>query len=348
MPTFPVNTPHPYPVTIEKGLLHTVGERLLPLHPPCRAAVLADETVFPLYGPAVMQSLEGAGYRPTRLSLPAGEAGKTWEVLGGLLERLAEEGLTRGDLLLVLGGGSACDVGGLAAALYHRGMDVAYAATTLLAGVDAAIGGKTAVDLPAGKNLAGVIRQPLAVFIDPDCLATLPEAALAAGMAEAVKTGVLAGEELWPLVAAPEPDYFAVLCGCAAYKAAVVSQEEQDAGIRLSLNLGHTVGHAVERHSGYAVSHGEAVAIGLATMARAGAALGWCDSITAERIKTALKRRGLPLRYRCKPEELLPYLWADKKRQGEELTVVLSHQIGYCSLRKMTKPQLLRLLREGL
>ena len=171
---------------------------------------------------------------------------------------------------------------------------------------------------------------------------------MAAGMAEAVKTGVLAGEELWPLVAAPEPDYFAVLCGCAAYKAAVVSQEEQDAGIRLSLNLGHTVGHAVEQHSGYTVSHGEAVAIGLATMARAGAALGWCDSITAERIKTALKRRGLPLRYRCKPEELLPYLWADKKRQGEELTVVLPHRIGYCSLRRMTRPQLLRLLREGL
>ena len=115
-------------------------------------------------------------------------------------------------------------------------------------------------------------------------------------MAEAIKTGVLAGEELWPLVAAPEPDYEAILCGCAAYKAAIVSQEAQDTGIRLFLNLGHTIGHAVERHSGYALSHGQAVAIGLAGMARAGAALGWCDSITAERIKTALKRRGLPLR----------------------------------------------------
>ena len=225
---------------------------------------------------------------------------------------------------------------------------MAYLATTLLAGVDATIGGKTAVDLPAGKNLAGVIRQPLAVLIDPDSLKTLPPSALADGMAEAIKTGVLAGEELWPLVAAPEPDYEAILCGCAAYKAAIVSQEAQDAGIRLSLNLGHTIGHAVERHSGYTLSHGRAVAIGLASMARAGAALGWCDSITAERIKTALKRRGLPLRYRCRPEELLPYLWSDKKRQGEELTVVLPQQIGCCTLRKMTKPQLLGLLRAGL
>ena len=348
MPTISVQTTPSYPILIERGLLRKAGQTLLPLHPPCRAALLSDDTVFSLYGRAVMDSLEGAGYRPVRISLPAGETGKTWAVLGDLLERLAEEGLSRGDLLVVLGGGSACDVGGLAAALYHRGMDVAYLATTLLAGVDAAIGGKTAVDLPTGKNLAGVIRQPLAVLIDPDSLKTLPPSALADGMAEAIKTGVLAGEELWPLVAAPEPDYEAILCGCAAYKAAIVSQEAQDTGIRLFLNLGHTIGHAVERHSGYTLSHGRAVAIGLASMARAGAALGWCDSITAERIKTALKRRGLPLRYRCRPEELLPYLWSDKKRLGEELTVVLPQQIGCCTLRKMTRPQLLQLLREGL
>ncbi|MFR6411839.1 MAG: 3-dehydroquinate synthase family protein [Angelakisella sp.] len=340
MSTISVQTTPSYPILIERGLLRKAGQTLLPLHPPCRAALLSDDTVFSLYGRAVMDSLKGAGYRPVRISLPAGETGKTWAVLGDLLERLAEEGLSRGDLLVVLGGGSACDVGGLAAALYHRGMDVAYLATTLLAGVDAAIGGKTAVDLPAGKNLAGVIRQPLAVLIDPDSLKTLPPSALADGMAEAIKTGVLAGEELWPLVAAPEPDYEAILCGCAAYKAAIVSQEAQDTGIRIFLNLGHTIGHAVERHSGYTLSHGRAVAIGLASMARAGAALGWCDSITAERIKTALKRRGLPLRYRCRPEELLPYLWSDKKRQGEELTVVLPQRIGCCTLRKMTKPQL--------
>ena len=142
MPTISVQTTPSYPILIERGLLPKTGETLLPLHPPCRAALLSDDTVFSLYGRAVMDSLEGAGYRPVRISLPAGETGKTWAVLGDLLERLAEEGLSRGDLLVVLGGGSACDVGGLAAALYHRGMDVAYLATTLLAGVDAAIGGK--------------------------------------------------------------------------------------------------------------------------------------------------------------------------------------------------------------
>lgn len=348
MPTIQVKTSRPYPVLLGKGLLQSVGDALLPLHPPCRAALLGDETVFPLYGPAVTAALEKAGYRPVAVPLPAGEAAKTWEVLGALLERLAEAGLTRGDLILVLGGGSACDVGGLAAALYHRGMEVVYLATTLLAGVDAAIGGKTAVDLPAGKNLAGVIRQPLAVFIDPDCLKTLSPSALADGMAEAIKTGILAGEALWPLVAAPKPDYPAVLAGCAAYKAGVVSREEQDAGERLFLNLGHTVGHAVERHSGYVLSHGQAVAVGLATVVRAGAAQGWCGAAFAAQVEGALRQHGLPLRYRCRPEELLPCLWADKKRQGEELTVVLPHRVGSCSLQKMNGPQLLRLLRAGL
>ena len=119
MPTIPVQTTPSYPILIERGLLPKTGETLLPLHPPCRAALLSDDTVFSLYGRAVMDSLEGAGYRPVRISLPAGETGKTWAVLGDLLERLAEEGLTRGDLLVVLGGGSACDVGGLAAALYQ-------------------------------------------------------------------------------------------------------------------------------------------------------------------------------------------------------------------------------------
>lgn len=346
MPTIHVKTTKSYPVIIEAGALGRIAEFLLPLHPPCRVVLLSDDTVFPLYGTVLAAALEKAGYRPFCLMLPAGEAGKNWTVLGGLLEQLAEAGITRGDLLLVLGGGSACDVGGLAAALYHRGMDVVYFATTLLAGVDAAIGGKTAVDLPAGKNLAGVIRQPNAVIIDPNCLGTLSRAALADGMAEAIKTGVLAGGELWSLVSAAQPDYPAILTGCAAYKAQVVAQEENDAGGRLFLNLGHTIGHAVERHSHYALSHGQAVAIGLAAMARAGAAQGWCTA--AGPIEAALQQCGLPLHYCCRPEDLLLYLWSDKKRLGEELTAVLPYAIGDCRLQKMTKPELLQLLQAGL
>ena len=348
MKTVSVSASRQYEILIERGLLRRAGELVRSVTNAGTVMLVSDDSVWPLYGETVQKSLAESGFSVCRFVFPHGENSKCAKTYLALLNALCENRLTRADAVVALGGGVVGDLTGFAASTYLRGIGFIQIPTTLLAMVDSSVGGKTAIDLPAGKNLAGVIRQPLAVFIDPDCLATLPEAALAAGMAEAVKTGILAGEELWPLVAAPEPDYFAVLCDCAAYKAAVVSQEEQDTGIRLSLNLGHTVGHAVERHSGYAVSHGEAVAIGLATMARAGAALGWCDSITAERIKTALKRRGLPLCYRCKPEELLPYLWADKKRQGEELTVVLPHRIGYCSLRRMKEPQLLRLLREGL
>lgn len=345
---FFVHTGKPYPVVMACDLFDHLGEMVLQLHPRCKVALLCDDDVDAEYGWPVRRSLESESYRPCHIALPAGEACKTWAVLGDVLETLAAEGFTRGDLLMALGGGSTCDLGGLAAALYHRGMEVIYLPTTLLAGVDAAIGGKTAVDLPSGKNLAGVIRQPLAVIFDENCLDTLSEEAMAEGMAEAIKTGVLAGGKLWELVTNPDPFYESIMEHCAEYKAQVVAEDEQDKGCRLALNLGHTVGHAIERHSGYTVTHGKAVAIGLATMARAGTALGWCRPETAEQILAALRLHGLPVRYDCRPEELLPYLWGDKKRQGETLTAVLPMEIGKCALKKMDQPQLLRLLREGL
>lgn len=342
-----VNTAKPYPFITEHGVPDKLGEILPPLHPPCRAALLCDDTVYDLYGKQVGEALKNAGYTPLRIALPTGEACKAWNVLGSLLEALAAAGFTRSDLMIALGGGSVCDVGGLAAALYHRGVDIIYLPTTLLADVDAAIGGKTAVDLSAGKNLVGVIRQPLAVIADADCLHTLPGSALADGMAEAVKTGVLAGESLFALVSAPVPDYSLIIERCAAYKADIVAREERDTGIRLTLNLGHTVGHAVEAHSNYRISHGQAVAVGLATMVRAGAALGWCEASAAQRIQAALAQCGLPLRYPCPPEALLDFLWHDKKRQGDTLTAVLPHAIGRCTLRQMNHRQMLRLLQAG-
>lgn len=343
-----VNTANPYPIITGRGVLERLGEILPPLHPPCRTALLCDDTVYDLYGKQVAEALKSAGYTPFRIALPAGEACKTWTVLGSLLEALAAAGLTRSDLLIALGGGSVCDVGGLAAALYHRGTDIIYLATTLLADVDAAIGGKTAVDLSVGKNAVGVIRQPLAVVADADCLRTLPGNALADGMAEAIKTGVLAGESLFALVSAPTPDYPLIAERCAAYKADIVAREEQDTGIRLTLNLGHTVGHAVEAHSNYRVSHGQAVAVGLATVARAGTALGWCEASTAQHIQNALAQCGLPLRYPCPPKVLLDLLWHDKKRQGDTLTAVLPIAIGRCTLRQLDRHQMLRLLQAGL
>lgn len=345
---FFVHTQKPYPVVMAHDLFDCLGEMVLQLHPRCKVALLCDDYVYSEYGQQVVRALESESYRPCHIALPAGEACKAWAVLGEVLETLAVEGFTRGDLLLALGGGSTCDLGGLAAALYHRGMGVVYLPTTLLAGVDAAIGGKTAVDLPAGKNLAGVIRQPLAVIFDENCLDTLSEEAMADGMAEAIKTGILAGDKLWELVNDPDPFYTSIMEHCAEYKAQVVAEDELDNNCRLALNLGHTVGHAIERHSDYTVTHGKAVAIGLATMARAGAALGWCRSETAEQILSALRLHGLPVRYDCQPEELMPYLWGDKKRQGETLTAVLPLSIGRCALKKMDQTQLLQLLRKGL
>ena len=345
---FTVYTDPSYPVVMDRDLFECIGELLLPLHQRCRVALLCDDTVYDLYGGRVCTALETDGFLPTHMALPAGEACKAWTVLGEVLEKLTEEGFTRSDLLLALGGGSTCDLVGLAAALYHRGMGVVYLPTTLLAGVDAAIGGKTAVNLPAGKNLAGVIRQPLAVCFDESCMETLNEEALAEGMAEAIKTGILAGGRLWELVNDPDPCYSHIMWHCAEYKSQVVAEDEDDRGCRLNLNLGHTVGHAIERHSNYSVTHGKAVAIGLATMARAGSALGWCSGEAAGQILSVLQLHGLPVRYDCRPEELMPYLWNDKKRQGNTLAAVLPLSIGRCVLKKMNQTQLLQLLQKGL
>lgn len=348
MPIIEVRTAKPYKVWIERGLLDRVGELLSCIHAPCRAVLIADETAAAHYAARAEASLAAAGFSVELLPLAPGEHSKSWETLGNLLERLATLALTRGDVILSLGGGVCGDLAGLAAALYLRGLPFVQIPTTLLSAVDASVGGKSAVNLAAGKNLVGAVCQPLCVFCDPDLLDSLPPAAIADGMAEAIKLGVLGAEGVWQQATSPTPDREALIAGCVACKAALVEQDEQDTGVRHALNLGHTFGHAIERHSDYALSHGQAVAIGLAVMTRAALQKGWCDSISAERILTALRKNNLPIQYRCRPEELMPYVLEDKKRRGDTVTIVVPMNVGTCTLRKATPAELRELLRLGL
>lgn len=348
MPEITVNTTLSYPVKIERGIILHLGEAMEPLLPPCRVALLTDDITASLFGAKALRSLEGAGYDVSVITIPHGEENKDWDTLGDILEELAEAGLTHSDALLALGGGMVSDLGGLAAALYRRGIAFFAAATTLLAALDATVGGKTAVNLASGKNLAGVIRQPSGVFCDPDVLDALPETLRRDGMAEAIKMGVLGAEGVWGLIAQPKPDLEALVAACVAYKAAVVEQDAEDTGIRRSLNLGHTFGHAIEKRSGYTLTHGQAVSIGLAIITRAARTRGACDSISAERILTALRRHSLPTRCPYPAEELLEFALQDKKREGDEIAVVLPNAIGFCSLRKYSPRELGELLRQGL
>ena len=339
-----------YEVSIGPGLLEPCGQRLKPLLGECRVAVITDSTVAPLYLETVLQSLEQAGFATCSHVFPAGEGHKTLSTLSDLLEFLASQHLTRTDCVAALGGGVTGDMAGFAAAVYLRGIRCVQLPTTLLAAVDSSVGGKTAVDLTAGKNLAGAFSQPAAVLCDTDCLKSLPADVFADGAAEAIKTGVLCDETLFALFedGTLTADPGEVIARCIAYKAGVVERDEKELGERKLLNLGHTVGHAIEKCSGFTIPHGHAVAAGLAIMARAAETLGWTEEPLAGRIAACLERNGLPTGTDYTAEALARAALSDKKRAGDTITVVVPRRIGECELKKLPVRELPGLIAAGL
>ena len=303
-----------YPVYVGTGVLgppHSLGGR---------SFLVTDATVGRLYA-------DRAGEVAATLTVPPGEAAKTWEQAGRVLRGLAAAGMEHGDHVLALGGGVVGDLAGFCAATYQRGVQVVQLPTTLVAQVDSAYGGKTGVDLPEGKNYAGAYHQPAAVLADPSVLATLPPEELAAGWAEVVKTALIAGGPLWERVRRGEPGVDAdLVVACARTKLAVVAQDERDAGRRQVLNLGHTVGHAIETATGYArYRHGEAVALGLL------AALTLSDqpALRAE-VAALLATHGLPTELDPAVDHatVLSALQGDKKRRGGRVGFVLVEAPG--------------------
>ena len=314
----------PYRVDIAPGLLDDLGRYV---SSGTAALVVTEEHVAPLLLERACRALRAAGVRAVPAILPAGEETKSLAQYAALLHKLAEAGLTRADTVVALGGG---DLAGFAAATWLRGIRLVQVPTTLLAMVDSSVGGKTAIDLPEGKNLVGAFHQPAAVVCDPQLLDTLPPAILRDGCAEALKTAVLFDPDLFSHLAARGTDFdrMTVLPRCIACKRDAVCADEFDRGARQLLNLGHTAGHAIETLSGYRISHGHAVAIGLAIMARA-----FCRD--AAEIEAALIKLGLPTRTEFSPERLAQAALADKKRAGERITLVIPRAIGDCVLREV-------------
>lgn len=347
--TIHVRTVPEYDVTIGPGLLAECGRRLKEVVPLCHMAVVTDSSVAPLYLEAVKSSLLEAGYQVSAYVFPAGEGSKNFDTLSNILEFLAEEHLTRTDCVAALGGGVTGDMAGLAAALYLRGVRYVQLPTTLLAAVDSSVGGKTAIDLRAGKNLAGAFMQPAAVLCDTSCLKTLLPDVFADGAAEAIKTGVLCDESLFALfedgalTAAPEE----VIARCVAFKAGVVERDEKEQGERKLLNLGHTVGHAIEKCSNFTIPHGHAVAAGLAVIARAAEKLGWTDGPAADRIAACLEKNRLPVRTGFEARALALAALSDKKRAGDSITIVVPKRIGHCELKKIHVSELEAIIRAG-
>jgi shikimate kinase/3-dehydroquinate synthase len=301
-----------YPVHVGEGLL---GSGFWPV--PGRRFAITDEAVGALY------QVPGA---TAELSIPAGEEHKTLATVERLLRRLAAAGMDHDDHVVALGGGVVGDVAGFCAAVYQRGVSVVQVPTTLVAQVDSAYGGKTGVDLPEGKNYAGAYHQPAAVLVDPATMATLPQAELAAGWAEVIKTALIAGGPLWERVRAGAALDRDLVLACARTKLAVVASDERDAGRRQILNLGHTVGHAIETVTGYRrYRHGEAVGLGLL----AALALSEQAELRAE-VAALLTARGLPatLDGSVDPDEVVAATARDKKRRGGRLGFVLVEAPG--------------------
>lgn len=348
--TIQVYTSPAYEVTIGPGVLKNCGPTLQSIMSPCRMAVIADSVVAPLYLKTVEESLSAAGFAVCAYVFPAGESHKNLSTLSDILEFLAENHMARTDCVAALGGGVTGDMAGFAAAVYLRGIRYVQLPTTVLSAVDSSVGGKTAIDLAHGKNLAGAFLQPAAVLCDTDCLKSLPPEVFADGAAEAIKTGVLCDGRLFSLFekgdlkTVPEE----VIARCVAFKAGVVERDEKEQNERRLLNLGHTIGHAIEKCSGYAIPHGHAVAAGLAIMARAAEKLGWAESGTAKRICGCLVKNDLPVTTEYDAGRLAAAAAADKKRSGSHITIVVPAAIGRCELKKIPLEELLPIIRAGL
>lgn len=331
-----------YPIHIQPGLLGNAGPLLAPFVRGGRLALVTDETVAGLHLQRLADGLPGVRLEP--IILPPGEATKDWRHLELVTERLLALGIERGDAVLALGGGVIGDLTGFACAILKRGCRFVQIPTTLLSQVDSSVGGKTAINAAAGKNLVGAFHQPVAVLIDPDVLATLPRRELMAGYAEVVKYGLINDAEFFGwcerhgaevLAGEPHAQVHAIAHSCRAKAAVVAADERETDDIRALLNLGHTFGHAFEAETGYSsrLLHGEAVALGMVLAYRLSARLEYCSADDAARVAAHLAGLGFTVEARdlglsCDAARLVEHMLHDKKMSGGRLPFILAHGIG--------------------
>jgi 3-dehydroquinate synthase len=324
-----------YPVYVEPGLLGSLGELLERHLPGCRIAMIADEAVHQLHSQG---RLGKVGWSGETLTFPPGERSKTRETWSRLTDELLRLGFGRDSGIVALGGGVVGDLAGFVAATYLRGVPYVQVPTTLLAMLDASVGGKTAVNTPEGKNLIGAFHPPAAVLADPLVLGTLPEREYRAGLAEAVKHGLIADREYFEwmereadrLVSRDTNALQHLVRRSVEIKAAVVGQDEREAGRRAILNAGHTVAHALEQVTDYRMPHGEAVALGLVAESALATGLGLATPEPGARVAALLERLGLPTRM-AEPvavERLLAAMGRDKKNRGTEIRFALPRSLG--------------------
>lgn len=326
-----VNVKDKYDILIDRGLLEKTGELVKSVLNSKKIMLISDTNVYDIYGDAVKLSLEEQGYQVFTYIFPAGETSKKTAVVVDMVEQMAQCGMTRSDGVVALGGGVCGDMAGFAAAIFLRGIKFVQIPTSLLAQVDSSVGGKTAVDLPQGKNLCGAFHQPSLVIIDTNVFKTLSPHFFSDGMGEVIKYGCIKSESLFErLEKENAEDYIEdVIYECLDIKRIIVENDEKEFGERALLNFGHTCGHAIEKLWNFeTVSHGEAVGIGMVMASRAGESIGLTKEGTADRIAALLKKYGLISADTHSTAEIVDAMSADKKRTGTGIKLVMLKKIG--------------------
>lgn len=344
-----VNASRVYDIIIEKGILDRTGEESARVIKPCAAAILTDSNVAPLYADRLEKSLADSGFSTFRFTIPAGEGSKSVESYLSFLNFLTEHKITRSDCIFALGGGVVGDLAGFTAATYLRGIKYIQIPTTLLAMVDSSVGGKTAIDIPAGKNLVGAFYQPSLVICDHETLNSLPDTVFADGCAEVIKYGIINDRPLFDKLKSPiKPQIEDIIENCVKNKRDVVDADENDVGIRQLLNLGHTSAHSIEILSSFEISHGSAVAMGMALISRAAQSIGLCPQNDVSEIIEMLQRYGLPTECPFGADRLAEIALSDKKRSGGKINLIVPFGIGRSQIHEINVTDLESVFAKGL
>lgn len=338
-----------YDIFIQKGILNDCGRYIKTVSQAKKVCVVSDTNVYPIYQNGVKKSLQENGFEVISYVFKAGEASKTIATVMEMVECMAQNGFTREDLVVALGGGVCGDMAGFAAAIYLRGIEFVQIPTSLLAQVDSSVGGKTAVDLPQGKNLCGAFHQPCLVLIDPNTLQTLTPKYFSDGMAEAIKMGCIKSKRLFEKIEQQNANEIIeeIIFECVSLKAEVVQQDEKERGERALLNFGHTAGHAIEKLHGFTtISHGEAVGIGMVLIAKAGEKNGITEKGTANRIVNVLEKYHLKTEDTHALNDIITAMNSDKKRTGDAIRFILLRSIGDSLVQPIHKEEILNFFKE--
>ena len=345
-----VNASENYEILIGSGILSKLGILASKVIFGGKAAIISDTNVWPIYGEIISKSLRESGFEPVAYVFTAGEASKNMATYIEILNFLAGNRVTRSDMIVALGGGVVGDISGFAAATYLRGIAYIQVPTSLLAMVDSSVGGKTAIDLPTGKNLVGAFKQPKLVLCDVDALNTLPSQLYLDGCAEVIKYAMLYDLRLFNSLMENGPDFDreTVIAQCVSFKRDVVEEDEFDTGARQKLNLGHTIGHGIEAKSNFTITHGQAVAAGMAIVTKAAVKMNMCSKQIYDQLIALLEKFTLPTGTNFMANELLASALSDKKRLGGNVNLIIPREIGCCEIVKTPISELESFIKAGL